>query len=389
MKIIIATPILYAPNSPFNHLMKDILQGLLDAGHEVTRIVATDDLENTDYKMGIDGITYIPVLRKKAEHGNIIRRYITDTLTNRKMARLIKKSNADILFEDVSYSSCWSIWAAKRKKMRIVSMFQDVWPDNAVQSGLIRNGSLLYKFFSFWQKPIYKHSHKLICISDDMKAFVASKGIDPCKISVIYNWGYTDELVDIPWEENAFVKKYDLSPEIFYPIYAGNIGRMQNVELILQAAQLLTDRSNIRFLIIGEGARCEDIRNMATNMSLSNVEFLPFQPSELATSIYSAAGVNLIPLVPEGVKTALPSKTGVCLSCGQPVIFCFGKDCHFAKVVESYQAGDCVSAQDPAELAVSIAKLSEMPSPKKHYELFRDKFVKLTNVHAYVGVITQ
>lgn len=389
MKIVIATPILYAPNSPFNHLMQDILQGLLDAGHEITRIVATDDLQDTSYKMGIEGITYIPVLRKKAEHGNIIKRYLSDTLTNMKMARLIKKAGADTLFEDVSYSSCWSIWAAKRKKMRIVSMFQDVWPDNAVQSGLIGQDSLVYKFFSFWQKPVYKHSDRFICISDDMKAFVASKGADPSKISVIYNWGYTDDTVNIPWDENPFVKKYDLSPDIFYPIYAGNIGRMQNVELILNAANLLKDRTDIQFLIIGEGARLDAIQAMATEMSLSNATFLPFQPSELATAVYSAAGANLIPLVPDGVKTAMPSKTGVCLSCGQPIVFCFGKDCNFSKITEQYQAGLCVSAQDPQELADAIAVLAQNPHPEKRYELFLDRFVKAHNVKAYVGAITQ
>ena len=389
MKIVIATPILYAPNSPFNHLMKDILQGLLDAGHQVTRIVATADLQDTSYKMGIEGITYIPVLRKTAEHGNIIKRYISDTLTNIKMARLIKKTGADVLFEDVSYSSCWSIWAARRRKMKIVSMFQDVWPDNAVQSGLIGQDSLIYKFFDFWQKPVYKHSTGFVCISDDMKAFVASKGAAPEKISVIYNWGYTDDTVDIPWEENAFVKKYDLSPDLFYPIYAGNIGRMQNVELILNAAELLKEEQKIRFLIIGEGARLDAIKDMAAEKSLSNVTFLPFQPAELAPSVYSAAGANLIPLVPDGVKTAMPSKTGVCLSCGQPVVFCFGKDCSFANVVESYHAGICVSAEDPSELAAAIRTLSENPRQEKQYGLFLDRFVKAHNVNAYVGAITQ
>ncbi len=389
MKIVIATPILYAPNSPFNHLMKDILQGLLDAGHSITRIVATDDLQDTSYKMGLEDIHYIPVLRKKAEHGNIIKRYLSDTLTNRKMAKLIKKSSADVLFEDVSYSSCWSIWAAKRKKMQIVSMFQDVWPDNAVQSGLIGQDSLVYKFFSFWQKPVYKHSDRFICISDDMKAFVATKGADPEKISVIYNWGYTDDTVNIPWEENAFVKKYDLSPDIFYPIYAGNIGRMQNVELILRAAAQLKDRKDIQFLIIGEGARLDAIHQMAQDLSLSNATFLPFQPSELATAVYSAAGANLIPLVPDGVKTALPSKTGVCLSCGQPIVFCFGNDCNFSQVAQNYHAGLCVSAEDPAELANAIATLANDPHPEKQYGLFLDRFVKANNVKAYVGVITQ
>lgn len=387
MKIVIATPILYAPNSPFNHLMKDILQGLLAEGHEIIRIVATDDLQDTSYKMGIEDITYIPVLRKKAEHANIIQRYLTDTITNMKMARLIKKSGADVLFEDVSYSSFWAVRAAKRKKMRVVSMLQDVWPDNAVQSGLIRGNSLVYKFFAFWQRPVYKHSHRLICISDDMKAFVVSKGVAEDKIGVIYNWGYTDETVNIPWEENAFVKKHALSADSFYAIYAGNIGRMQNVELILEAAQHLKTEQKIRFLIIGEGARYEAIRQMAADMALSNVEFLPFQPSELATSIYSAAGVNLIPLVPGGVQTALPSKTGVCLSCGQPVVFCFGKNCRFAKLAETYKAGACVSAEDAEELAAAIRGIAQDPAKEKRYGLFLEKFVKESNVKQYVREI--
>ena len=101
MKILIATPILYDPTSPFNHLLKDILQGLLDAGHEVTRIVATESADDTAYTMGLDGIRYIPILRQKSEKANIIKRYLSDTLTALRMAKEIKKSDADILFEDV------------------------------------------------------------------------------------------------------------------------------------------------------------------------------------------------------------------------------------------------------------------------------------------------
>ena len=40
MKIVILTPTLYDEHSPFNHLFKDILEGWLDAGHEIVRIVA-------------------------------------------------------------------------------------------------------------------------------------------------------------------------------------------------------------------------------------------------------------------------------------------------------------------------------------------------------------
>ena len=97
-------------------------------------------------------------------------------------------------------------------------MLQDVWPDNAVQSGLIKQGGLLYRFFEAWQRYVYKRADKLICISDDMKEFIVSKGVEEQKIKVIYNWGYSDDTVNIPWEENKFVKKYDLGRD--FAVYA-------------------------------------------------------------------------------------------------------------------------------------------------------------------------
>ncbi len=389
MKILIATPILYDPTSPFNHLLQDILQGLLDAGHEITRIVATESADDTAYTMGLDGIRYIPILRKKSEKANIIKRYVSDTLTALRMAKEIKKAEADILFEDVCYSSFWCVRAAKKKRMQVVSMLQDVWPDNAVQSGLISDGSLIYRYFEFWQRRVYALSDRLICISDDIKAFIAQKGVSPDKIDVIYNWGYDDKPVNIPCEENEFLGKYELDPQKFYAIYAGNIGRMQNVELIVAAAERLRERKDIRFLIIGDGVKVEDIRTAAAN--LPNVTMLPLQPSELATAIYSAAGVNLIPLVEGGVKTALPSKTGVVLSCGRPAIFCFGSDSAFAAAVNKYGAGMTVSATDPAPLAAAIADLAASENNQVCHgatALFSDCFTRSVNVKRYEECIT-
>ncbi len=389
VKITVATPILFDPTSPFNHLFGDILASLTQNGHSVTRLLAVENEIQDEQLFGL-ATENIPVKRKVAAHGNIITRYINDSLTNFRMARKIKSTGADILFEDASYSSHFAVRAAKRAGMQVVTMLQDVWPDNAVQSGLLREGSLLYRFFEFFQQYVYKHSDRLICISDDMKAFLVSKGVPAEKISVIYNWGYSDDTVSINWEENAFVKKYDLSRDKFYAVYAGNIGRMQNLELVVEAAELLQKQENIRFLIIGTGAREENIRQMVAEKGLSNVEFLPFQPSQLATSVYSAAGVNLIPLVKGGTKTALPSKTGVVLSCGRPAIFTFGEGTTFGAMLEESGAGMSVDPEDPKKLASAIEKIAEERSsdPEPAYGVFRKLFTRSTNMQKYCDIIT-
>ena len=267
--------------------------------------------------------------------------------------------------------------------MRVIAMLQDVWPDNAVQSGLIKKNGFLYKFFDVWQQFVYRESDRIICISDDMKSYMVSKGIDEKKIEVIYNWGYSDETVNISWDENEFVRKYKLVKD-FYAVYAGNIGKMQNVELIIRAAKKMPDT---KFLIIGDGAKREEIARMAAE--LNNVTMYPLQPSKLAEHIYSMAGVNIIPLVEGGPQTAMPSKTGVVLSCGQPVIFCFGAGTEFAKKVKQFGAGISVSATDEEELVEAINWFRHHEKATKNYELFKSQFLRSKNLERYSYIVRE
>ena len=387
MKVVIATPILFDKNSPFNHLFRDILKGFIDAGFDVTRIVAVDGSNDDSYKMDLNEIHYILIKRKKIEKSSIIKRYLIDSFTTIKMARYLKRINADILFEDVSYSSRYLIKAAKRLNMKVVSMFQDVWPDNAVQSNLIKKNSLVYKFFNSNQKPVFKLSDSIICISDDMKKFLETKMLGEKGANVIYNWGYSDDITDISFEHNAFVKKYNFSADKFYAVYAGNIGRMQNVQLIIHAAKILSHKKDICFLIIGDGVLKQEIEQLSNGMD--NISILPYQPSDLATSIYSMADVNIIPLVKGGIKTALPSKTGIILSCGKPVVVCFDADSLFAAKIDSIENGYKVSPDDPNELADAILDIYKKRYSNKNYALFNELFNKKENVQKYVNIMKE
>lgn len=387
MKIVIATTTLYDKTSPFNHLFKDILNGFLDAGHSIIRVVATENEKDRSYDLEIDSqkITYIPVIRKLSVRANIIKRYLADTLTAMRMAKLIKKQgSADVLFEDACYSSYWTVSAAKKRGMRIVLMIQDVWPDNAVQAGLIKEKSLLYRCFEFFQKKVYKKVDKFVCISEDMKSFLESKNIPADRIEVIYNWGYGDEQVEIAWNDNLFVKKYNLSSEKKYVVYAGNIGRMQNVDLVVKAAKRLSFRDDIQFLIVGDGVMRSEIEQQV--MNVDNITMLPFQPKELAPHIYSMANVNLAPIVSGGLKTALPSKIGICLSCGNPLIVCANHGTKLESMFEEFGCGAVVDTQNIDELIGKIIYFCDQKTTK-NYECFKANFCRRENVLKYIKAL--
>ena len=154
---------------------------------------------------------------------------------------------------------------------------------------------------------------------------------------------------------------------------------MQNVELVIRAAKKIPE---IKFLIIGDGAKREEIERMAKGVN--NIKMLPLQSPDLAVHIYSMAGVNIIPLVEGGTKTAMPSKTGVVLSCGRPVIFCFGSGTRFAKMVKKFGAGTSVSATDENELVDAIRKSTDGAGAQV---LFKESFRRSNNIKKYVKAI--
>lgn len=391
MRVLIITTTLYEKNSPFNHLFKDIIEGLLLDNHEIIRIVAVDDLNSDEFKMGIqsDKIEYIVVKRKRRKKSNIILRYISDIFTALKMKKIIKKVNADILFEDCLYSSYWIIKEASKRNMQIITMIQDLWPDNAVQTSLINYNSLLYKFFDFWQKKAYKLSDLIVTISPDMSKFIINeKNVDKNKVYHIYNWGYSDKAINIPIEDNRFKDKFNLSDEYFYVVYAGNIGRMQNINLIIDAAEFLKNDSTIKFLIVGDGVYKTAIAEELVKRNINNVIMLPFQPSDMAVDIYSFANVNIIPLVKGGIKTALPSKTPIVLSCGTPVIFCFDKNSCFELENKCYRNIRFCSPDNHVELAECIKELKKLKM-EKDYEAFYRNFIRKDNINKYINLINK
>jgi glycosyltransferase involved in cell wall biosynthesis len=271
------------------------------------------------------------------------------------------------------------VWLAKViYKKKAVFWVQDLWPDNAVEIGAMKKNSVPYRLFSALEKYAYRKADMVVTISEDIQQRLLDYGIPDSKVKVIHNWGYDDSYACIPWEENQFVTLAGLSDSIFYAVYAGNIGAVQNVELIVEAAALLTNRRDIRFLVIGSGLALDEVKKKAEG--LDNVTFYPMQPPELAYHIYSAASVNLIPLKKGIIFTALPSKTAVLLACGKPVIACLDADSHYASLILRYGIGQITDPEDPKALAGAITRLTDTGEDKgigeKVRKCFEEQFSK-------------
>ena len=186
-------------------------------------------------------------------------------------------------------------------------------------------------------------------------------------------------------DECVFDLKAD--PEKFNVVYAGNIGKMQNVELIANTAKKYEIDKSIHYYIIGEGANRPQVESIVHD--LDNVTLLPMQKAIYAESIYAQADANLIPLAKGGIKTALPSKIATILRTGKNAIFCIDKNSKFEEIIKASDNVRISDNNDPASLYEVICSLRDNACNKRKEEENKEFFSLFSykNSERYVDII--
>lgn len=359
MKILMVLSMSLEESGPSIHLLNDIITNGLKQGHQIITIERSSNNKNKELEFFYNSnYTRLIVEDSDSSKKNFIDRYISELIYAQKCKKYYKAlSNIDVIFLQSCNNAYFQIRnITKYLKSPIVYNVQDIFPNNLLLLNVLSQNSLIYRLLFKLQIKAYSKSQKIITISDDMKKTLINDGINSYKIKVIYNWGDYDIPIHIPIEENEFVKTMNINKKEFRIVYAGNIGKMQNVQIIIKAAKLLNRYKDIHFYIIGDGNQKKSLKDFTKIHHLNNISFLPIQKSNIAIQIYSMANVNVIPLISGGIYTALPSKTANCLLCQNQIIACIDKKSNFAKRL--LQSNNCfvVNSDDSDELANQILK---------------------------------
>ena len=257
------------------HIMRDIILGLLKQGHKVD-LIQKQYLDRPQYpqqfEQYLDGQLQVQNIRfEKKAKADLKARYLADLSYYRKACRLMKKDKPDKIFLQSNNTAFFTVFYAKHiLKCPILYNEQDIFPENAFFAGILSEKSLVYKVAHALQKYAYKNATALSTISDDMKSTIVTRyGIPEDKVQVIYNWGH-EELQANDDMENVFLNKYPKKPGEFRVVYAGNLGKMQNVELLLKTAALMKDDTDVSFYIVGGGVNETQLKAFAKEKELNN-----------------------------------------------------------------------------------------------------------------------
>lgn len=225
----------------------------------------------------------------------------------------------------------------------------DVYPNALLALPFITKRSLIYKLFLLLNKKAFAKSKKVLTPSMGMKNMLLSSTTDE-NISVIPWWADTKFIRPIDKKENKFIQKYNLE-EKFIVMYSGNFGLTHNIEKILDAAKTLKDRTDIKFIIIGDGPKKNVVKRFEKEFKLDNLIILPFQDEHMLPHSMSASDISVVldSFSSDRNKestASIPSKTYYLMSAGSVIYAESDKTSELNALITKNNIGMCDDDQN-------------------------------------------
>ncbi len=237
-------------------------------------------------------------------------------------------------------------------------LIHDNYPEILVAAGKFRQGSFLTKIMSVLNRWLYKHAEKIIVVGRDMRKLVQQKasGLDIPTV-VIPNWAELETVEPLPRESNQLLGELGIVDK-FVLLYAGNMGPPNDVESIIDAAEMLKDDGRYHFVFLGSGMKRPWLQNEIANLKLANVSVLDPRPRTEQRVFLNACDIALVSLVEKMRGVSVPSRTYNILAAGKPMIAVTESGSEVAIVVEEEGVGWIVPPGDPMRLVEAIRQAS-------------------------------
>lgn len=246
-----------------------------------------------------------------------------------------------------------AIWLAKIKKSSLVTWVQDLWPESLSATGFVQNPTLL-SAVSGMVRWIYRKNDLLLVQS---RAFITPVRTLAAGTQVVYHPNPGDFAFSDPVDLERCPVRFGAG---FNVVFAGNLGTVQALETILDAAEILREEAAITFYLIGSGSRGDWLKSEVFRRNLVNVKLLGRFPLSAMPSIMSRASALLVSLAESPIMSqTVPSKIQAYLAAGRPIIASLNGE--GARVILEAGAGIASPAEDARGLANAILQLSGLP----------------------------
>lgn len=267
------------------------------------------------------------------------------------------------------------------RRTPVVYDIQDMWPDTLRATGMLSNTRAL-RFVGAVCDWVYRRVDHIVVLSPGFKRLLLLRGVPEAKLSVIYNWA--DE-ASLTTPMGAVPATFP-GPAQFRILFAGNMGKAQALDTVLEAAELLQRQaSRVCWVMLGGGVEMERLKTEANRRQLRNVVFLAPVPMTQVGSYLQGADALLVHLRKDPLfEITIPSKTQAYMAVGKPLLMAVDGDA--AQLVRDSGAGTVAESENPKALAHVALALSQTPPDQLKLMALQSKTFYDQHLRLSVGV---
>lgn len=255
-------------------------------------------------------------------------------------------------------------WVKRSYGARYLLNIQDIFPQNAIDVGIMRN-KMIIRWFEYLERRAYIAADALTTHTRGGREFlITKKHISPEKITTVYNW--IDLAVFKTSATGTFMRQYGLEGKCIF-LFAGIFGPTQGLALAIEVARRVGDIPEIHFLFVGEGTQKEKLMRMCKEYDIHNVTFGPFVPPREYPALLAQVNVGLMCLAPENTTAVVPGKLFGYMAAGLPVLAFLQKQSEGHRIITEANCGYSIVSDSVNQAEAAVRKMFQDRVALKEY----------------------
>lgn len=344
-------------------IYEDCLREFVKRGHTVYAVTPTErrNGENTTL-IEETGAKLLKVRTGNLQKTNLLEKGVATLMVEGQFIRAIKKYFKGVKFDLVLYSTPPITFAKvvafvkKRDGARSYLMLKDIFPQNAVDLGMLKKTGLkgvIYKFFRRKEKRLYALSDTIGCMSEANVKYVLANNpeVDKNKVEICPNCVEIRDLSVSNATRTAMREKYGLPQDKRIFVYGGNLGKPQGIDFLIECLRS-QKQENAFFLIVGDGTEYGKLEAFIQEEHPQNVTLMKRLPKEDYDKLVSACDIGMICLDKRFTIPNFPSRLLAYMQAKLPVLCCTDENTDVGAVATAGGFGwSCVSDKVEAFLS--------------------------------------
>jgi glycosyltransferase involved in cell wall biosynthesis len=324
-----------------NNIYSDLMQEFVRNGHKV--FIACSNEKRNNMKTALredEGINVLRILTGNITGNvNLFEKGISTVALENKFIKAIKAFYYNIKFDLILYSTppITLVHAVeyfkKRDNANTYLLLKDIFPQNAVDIGLLKNRSILHRYFRNKEKNLYDLSDFIGCMSQanvdyvlQNNHYVNSQKVEECPNSIA--------LKDLNRSANNMIKeKYKIPKHSTTFIYGGNLGRPQGIDFVVECLKKNINQSDRFFIICGKGTDYNKLEKLCLEYSPTNVLLINGLPKKEYNELVKSCDVGLIFLDHRFTIPNFPSRLLSYMEYAMPIFACTDKNTDVGEVI--------------------------------------------------------